>query len=119
MLAFQKLIRSNRITTNLAAFARDALIAESWFAFMILAFHSIFSMYGFWMPNDPRDSGSNYVAQWDRFRYGPAMLTHSRQSVAATPHDHSKRLAATHSRRVPPVEVTGLQALAIVEGDLA
>jgi hypothetical protein len=29
---------------------------------MILAYHSIFSMYGFWLPNDPRGSGSDYVA---------------------------------------------------------
>jgi hypothetical protein len=37
---------------------------------MILAFHSIFSMYGFWMPNDPRGSGSDYVAVWELVRYG-------------------------------------------------
>ncbi len=29
---------------------------------MILAYHSIFSMYGFWLPNDPRGSGSDYLA---------------------------------------------------------
>ena len=38
---------------------------------MIYAFHSIFTMYGFWMSNDPRGSGSDYVAKWDLFRYGP------------------------------------------------
>jgi hypothetical protein len=35
---------------------------------MILAYHSIFGMYGFWLPNDPRGFGSDYVASWDIFR---------------------------------------------------
>ena len=52
---------------------------------MILAYHSIFSMYGFWLPNDPRGSGSDYIASWELFRYGPATKTNSRRSVAAMP----------------------------------
>ena len=49
---------------------------------MILAYHSIFSMYGFWLPNDPRGSGSDYVANWDLFRFGPATKVNTRHSVA-------------------------------------
>src|SRR5687767_14640948 len=61
---------------------------------MILAFHSIFSMYGLWMPNDPRGSGTDYVAVWELFRYGPATKVRTRHSVAAKPHDRAQRFAA-------------------------
>jgi REP element-mobilizing transposase RayT len=83
---------------------------------MILAFHSIFSMYGFWMPNDPRGSGSDYVAVWELFRYGRATKVQTRHSVAAKRHDHGKRLAAKQALRHSPVEITGVQAVAVVEG---
>jgi REP element-mobilizing transposase RayT len=83
---------------------------------MIYAFHSIFSMYGFWMPNDPRGSGSDYVAQWDLFRFGPATPVKTCRSVATKRHDRTIRLAAKNSLKYPPVQVTGLQARTIVEG---
>jgi hypothetical protein len=57
---------------------------------MILAFHSIFSFRGFWLPNDLRGSGSDYVANWELFRgYGPATKVTTRRSVAHQPHDHA------------------------------
>jgi hypothetical protein len=49
-------------------------------------------MYGFWLPNDPRGSGSDYIASWEPFRYGPEAL------------------------RFPPVLLTGQQALTAAEG---
>jgi REP element-mobilizing transposase RayT len=82
---------------------------------MILAYHSIFSMYGFWMPKDPRGSGSNYIAAWNLFRYGSATKTDSRRSVAAAPHDRATRLAARHALRYPPVLLTGVQAVSVVD----
>jgi REP element-mobilizing transposase RayT len=82
---------------------------------MILAYHSIFSMYGFWMPNDPRGSGSDYIAVWNLFRYGPATKTDSRRSVAAAPHDRAARLAAKQVLRYPPVQLTGVQAITVVD----
>src|SRR5581483_11392251 len=66
---------------------------------MILAFHSIFSMYGFWLPNDPRGSGSDYIASWELFRFGPATKTNSRRSVAGVPHDVAKRFQALFDPR--------------------
>src|SRR5688500_18096555 len=83
---------------------------------MILAFHSIFSMYGFWMPNDPRGSGSDYIAVWDLFRYGEATKTNSRCSVAGVSHNNAIRLAAKQVLRYPPVRISGVQAVAVVEG---
>jgi REP element-mobilizing transposase RayT len=83
---------------------------------MPLAHHSIFSMYGFWLPNDPRGSGSDYIAVWELYRYGTATKTSSRQSVAAVEHDRAARFAAKRSLRYPPVEIDGVQAVAIVGG---
>jgi REP element-mobilizing transposase RayT len=83
---------------------------------MILAFHSIFSMYGFWMPNVPRGSGSDYVAVWELFRYGPATKIRTRRSVAARPHDATQRRAAKQALRYLPVKISGVQAVAVVEG---
>ena len=83
---------------------------------MILAYHSIFSMYGFWLPNDPRGSGSDYIAVWELFRYGVATKVDTRRSVAHVAHDQRARLAAKQSLRYPPVEITGQQALAVAAG---
>ncbi len=83
---------------------------------MILAYHSIFSMYGFWLPNDPRGSGSDYIARWELFRYGPATATDSRRSVAHLPVPPGWQRAAKTALQHPPVSITGQQALAIIRG---
>ena len=38
----------------------------------VLAAHIIFTCYGFWLPNDPRGSWSEWVASWELLRYGKA-----------------------------------------------
>ncbi len=83
---------------------------------MIIAYHSIFGMYGFWLPNDPRGSGSDYIASWELFRYGPATKTDSRRSVAHRPLPPNWQREAQTALSYPPVSVTGGQALAIGEG---
>jgi len=83
---------------------------------VILAQHAIFSMYGFWLPNDPRGSGSDYIAVWDLFRYGAATKVATRHSVAHLMHDRYARLAAKRSLCYPPVIITGQQALAVASG---
>jgi REP element-mobilizing transposase RayT len=83
---------------------------------MILAFYSIFSLYGFWMPNDPRGSGSDYVASWELFRYGSATKTDSRHSVAAVPHDVVLRRAAKGALQHPPVLLNDRQIDLAVDG---
>src|SRR5437899_6098149 len=53
---------------------------------MVLASHVIFTTYGFWLPNDPRGSWSDFVAAWELFRAGgPATKTTTRRSVAGAP----------------------------------
>jgi REP element-mobilizing transposase RayT len=76
----------------------------------------IFGTYGFWLPNDPRGSWSDFVGAWELFRYGAATTTTERRSVAAASHDIHERLAAKTALTYPPVRFTGQQALAVGQG---
>jgi REP element-mobilizing transposase RayT len=84
--------------------------------FMIIAYHGIFCAYGFWLPNDPRGSWSDFVASWDLFRYGGATKVDTRRSVAGVPHDNHVRMAAKQALRFPAVVWTEQQMLAISQG---
>jgi REP element-mobilizing transposase RayT len=83
---------------------------------MVIGYHVILGMYGFWMPNDPRGSYSRFVGSWDAFRYGKATTVKTRQSVAAAPHDHSTRLAAKQTLAYPAVELSGVEARHVARG---
>jgi REP element-mobilizing transposase RayT len=88
---------------------------------MVLASHIIITMYGFWLPNDPRGSWSDFVGAWELFRFGPATKTDKRRSLARNEHDRELRLRAKRALKYPSVEITGRQALAIAEafGDVS
>jgi len=78
---------------------------------MIVADHIIFSTYGFWLPNDPRGSWSDFVGSWDLYRHsGKATKTNERCSVARCDHDHEKRIGAKTKLKYPAVILTGVQA---------
>ncbi|MHB1157453.1 MAG: transposase [Phycisphaerales bacterium] len=83
---------------------------------MILAYHLIISAYGFWLPNDPRGSWSDFVRAYELAAFGPATKINTRQSVAPRPHDRTivrqMKTALAHS----PVIFTGQQARAIAAG---
>jgi len=83
---------------------------------MIKAYHVIFCAYGFWLPNDPRGSWSQWVRSWDLFRYGEATKVTTRRSVAGAKHNHQERNAAKSALHYPPVVFTGKQALSIARG---
>lgn len=83
---------------------------------MVLAYHVIFTAYGFWLPNDPRGSWSDFVGAWELFRFGPATKTIARRSVANFPHDRSLRLTAKNALHRTPVNFSGLQARAVGRG---
>ena len=83
---------------------------------MILAFHIIMSAYGFWLPNDPRGSWSDFVGAWELFRFGRATKVNTRKSLARKPHDREQRLAAKRALKYPAVLFTGLHARAIASG---
>lgn len=82
---------------------------------MVLASHIIITMYGFWLPNDPRGSWSDFVGAWELFRFGPATKTTERRNLARDEHDRDLRLRAKRALKFPPIEVTGRQALVIAE----
>jgi REP element-mobilizing transposase RayT len=83
---------------------------------MVLAYHVIFGAYGFWLPNDPRGSWSDFVACWELVQFGKATKTAERQSVAHVPHDRQLREEAKRALKYPPVAFSGRQALAVAQG---
>jgi REP element-mobilizing transposase RayT len=83
---------------------------------MLRGFHVIFAAYGFWLPNDPRGSWSDWVRRWDLLRFGKATNVATRQSVASVEHDRSLRMAAKRALTYPAVQFTGLQARAVGTG---
>ena len=83
---------------------------------MVLGHHLILSAYGFWLPNDPRGSWSDFVRGWELMRFGPASQVDTHQSLARQPHDRALRKAARESLKYPPVHFNGLQARSIANG---
>ncbi|HWB53929.1 MAG TPA: hypothetical protein VG722_07040 [Tepidisphaeraceae bacterium] len=83
---------------------------------MVIAYHVIFTAYGFWLPNDPRGSWSDFVRSWELYRFGPSTPTHSRRSVACASHDSNERLSAKTALKYSSVSFTGRQCLSIANG---
>src|SRR5260370_37249611 len=84
---------------------------------MVLGYHVIIGAYGFWLPNDPRGSWSDFVRSWELFRAaGPATKVDTRHSVASRVHDVQSRLRAKESLRYPPAIFDGYQALSVAHG---
>jgi len=76
-----------------------------------LAYHIIYSAYGFWLPNDPRGSWSTFVGSQRLFElFGPATKVSIPESVARTPHDWRQRLAAKRELKFSPAKFNGAQA---------
>jgi REP element-mobilizing transposase RayT len=84
---------------------------------MVLAYHVIIGAYGFWLPNDPRGSWSDFVGSWELYRRGGrATKTNETRSVAHVPHDRRHRLATNEALKYPAVQFSGIQARAIGNG---
>ena len=83
---------------------------------MVIGFHVIFSTYGFWLPNDPRGSWSDFVGAWELVRFGKATKVSTTRSVARVKHDRRLRDEAKAALEYPPVQFTGRQALAVGQG---
>jgi REP element-mobilizing transposase RayT len=83
---------------------------------MVLGYHVIFGAYGFWLPNDPRGSCSEFVGSWELLRYGAATRMTETRSLAAREHDRAQRLLAKQALKYPAVTFTGLQARAVGRG---
>lgn len=83
---------------------------------MVRAYHVIFGMYGFWLPNDERGSWSDFVGSWELLRFGKATTVRTRQSLAGRPYDQAKRAEAKRKLKYPAVTLDGLQARAVGRG---
>jgi REP element-mobilizing transposase RayT len=83
---------------------------------MLHGFHVIFSTYGFWLPNDPRGSWSDWVRRWELVCFGKATKVSTRSSVAGIEHDRELRRAARRALIYPAVHLTGRQAQAVAFG---
>lgn len=83
---------------------------------MVIAYHVVFSTYGFWLPNDPRGSNSDFVRAEHLLKFGNARRVPHRRSVARAPHNSALRAAAKRALTHEPVEFSGLQARAVARG---
>src|SRR3954453_7765596 len=77
---------------------------------MILGFHVIISTYGFWLPNEPRGSWSDFVRSWELYTFGPATKVDTHRSVAKRPYDHNRKQQMQSALKCDPVLFTGEQA---------
>jgi REP element-mobilizing transposase RayT len=82
----------------------------------VIGFHIIICNYGFWLPNDQRGSGSDYVRSKDLLKYGPANPNVENRSVAGNPFDPEIRRLARSELLYPHVELNGQQALSVAVG---
>ncbi|MBX2852761.1 MAG: transposase [Phycisphaeraceae bacterium] len=84
---------------------------------MVRAYHLILTCYGFWLPNDPRGSWSDFVRSFELYRVGGrATKVQTKASLAHRPHDHAKRKEAKQALSRPPVVFNGKQARAVALG---
>jgi REP element-mobilizing transposase RayT len=82
---------------------------------MVHGYHVIWGAYGFWLPNDPRGSWSDFVRSWELARFGPA--TRSAERLDVDPEQWARwRAAAVQSLQFPPVSLSGLQTHAVGTG---
>lgn len=83
---------------------------------MVIGYHILLGMYGFWLPNDPRGSRSKFVWSDDLAMHGEATTVYENRSYAADAHDHRQRLKAKSALKFPEVQLTGTQAQQVALG---
>ena len=82
---------------------------------MIHGYHVIWGTHGFWLPNDPRGSWSDFVGWWELARFGRATRSIERRDVDPGQW-RAWRAAAERALKYPSVYLTGLQARAVGHG---
>jgi REP element-mobilizing transposase RayT len=82
---------------------------------MVHGYHLIWGTYGFWLPNDPRGSWSDFVASWELARFGKATKSHDRLPVNLAQWA-AWRAEAQKALRYPPVILSGKQAQSVGHG---
>ncbi|HEY1683740.1 MAG TPA: hypothetical protein VGG19_03175 [Tepidisphaeraceae bacterium] len=79
----------------------------------VLGFHVICTTYGFWLPNDERGSGSEFIRKKSLLKFGKVTYTNSVRSVAAKRYDPEVRELARDALKYPHVILNGKQAQCI------
>lgn len=83
----------------------------------IVATHCIWGAYGFWLPNDPRGSGSNYVGSYAIWKAGgDATLVQTSRSLANKQHDVKLRIAGKAVLMKPAMRFNDAQIIVIADG---
>jgi REP element-mobilizing transposase RayT len=82
---------------------------------MIHGYHVIWGAYGFWLPNDPRGSWSNFVASWELARFGAATRSAERRPVDLGQWSQW-RDSAQEALKFPPVVLSVQQARSVGGG---
>ena len=82
---------------------------------MVHGYHVIMGAYGFWLPNDPRGSWSDFVGAWELVHFGRATRSADRKAVLTDEEQELRRKAKLTLKR-PPVRFTGIQARAVGRG---
>jgi len=84
---------------------------------MIHGYHVILPMYGFWLPNDPRGSWSDFVRTWELVRFGAATKTvERREHEELTESERHLRKSAKQSLQYRPVSIDDQQTRSIGNG---
>ena len=84
---------------------------------MVHGYHLILPMYGFWLPNDPRGSWSEYVRRWELACFGRSTRCVDRKTFdELTPEEIGLRERVKQSLRYPAVCLNGIQAAAVGRG---
>ena len=84
---------------------------------MVHGYHVILPAYGFWLPNDPRGSWSDFVGHWELARFGRTTRSSDRTELKSlTDAQRRQRDAARMALKYPAVTFTGAQAKAIGTG---
>jgi REP element-mobilizing transposase RayT len=81
-----------------------------------LGYHVVFTAYGFWLPNDPRGSWSDFIRNVELLGFGDAAKTDTRISRAHDKHNVGLRHAAKKQLTRNPVKFSGKQALVVAQG---
>src|SRR5687767_5413335 len=81
---------------------------------MIHGYHVIFGTYGFWLPNDPRGSWSDFVGAWELLQCGRTTRSVERREL--TPEERLAQLQAKAAPLYPEVNLSGDQAQPVGTG---
>ena len=84
---------------------------------MVHGYHVVLPMYGFWLPNDPRGSRSDFGRKWELVRFGKATRSIDRRATSElSAWELNQRKRARDSLKYPPASIDGMQALSVARG---